>query len=78
MFAWLHLTRLCGCNYKVPVVAFGKNSLHLTDPQSPERNYRINRNKFVNGQRQFRDSWCIEMWSEKAEKRCEDEKNWQT
>jgi hypothetical protein len=78
MFAWVHLTRLCGCNYKVPVVAFGKNSLHLTDPQQSDQHYRLNRRKFLAGERQYRDSWCIERWSDRAEQRTESERNWQT
>ena len=78
MYAWLHLTRLGGCNYKVRAVPYGKNSIHITDPQTRERHYRIKRDVFLRGERQFRDSWCIEQWSDKAERITESEKNWQT
>lgn len=78
MKAWIHLTRLCGCNYKVPTFPHGTKSLMIKDPQQPERRYRINRAKFFNGERQYRNSWCIEKWSERAERCCVAERNWQT
>jgi len=76
MFAWISLTRLCGCNYKQPVFNAGPNSVRVEDPQQPGKWYRLARAKFEQGVRQFRDSWCIEKWSEKAARTTESEKGW--
>ncbi len=76
-YAWFHLTRLGGCNYRMPITRKGK-SIIVIDPQNPETRYRLNAAKFDSGERQFRNSWCIEAWSDKAERVTESERNWQT
>ena len=75
--AWISLTRLGGCNYKMPITRKGK-SVIVTDPQCPDIRYRLNAAKFDAGDRQFRDNWCIEPWSDKAERVTESERDWQT
>ena len=64
--AWVHLTRLDGCNYKQRVTHHGK-SVFITDPQIPERSYRLNAAKFDAGEYQHRSSWTIVPWSAYAE-----------
>jgi len=73
--AWVHLTRLCGCNYRVPVQRRGQ-SLYVRDPQGPTT-YRLSAATFDAGRPQFRDSWCIEPWTARAEQVQADESNWQ-
>ena len=74
--AHVHLTRLCGCNYRVPITRKGK-SVFLTDPQHSETRYRISAALFDEGKAQFRDTLCIERWSDKAERITASEMNWQ-
>ena len=38
--AYFHLTRLCGCNYRMPITRKGK-SIFVTDPQDPDTRYRL-------------------------------------
>lgn len=75
--AYFHLTRLCGCNYRMPITRKGK-SIVVTDPQDPGTRYRLNAAKFDAGERQYRDSWCIEPWTDKAARITDAEKDWQT
>ncbi len=75
--AWFSLVRLGGCNYKAPITRKGK-SIIVGDPQGSSRRYRINAALFDAGKRQFRNSWCIQAWGEKAERTAEAERNWQT
>jgi hypothetical protein len=77
-FAWVSLTRLCGCNYKVPVARKGKSIIIVVDPQRRDTRYRIDAARFDAGERQFRGSWCIEAWSDKAARTMESERDWQT
>ena len=74
--AWVHLTRLCGCNYRTAVTRQGK-SVFVTHPNRPDKQYRINAAKFDAGEPQFRDSWCIEQWSDRADKTSDSEAYWQ-
>ena len=74
--AWVHLTRLCGTNYRQPITRRGV-SIIVADPQSPERTYRLSAAKFDAGQGQIRDAWYIEPWTERAARIVEGERNWQ-
>ena len=76
--AHFSLSRLGGCNYKIPVT-YQKKSVWVRDPQETElRIYRLNAAKFLAGDFQIRDSWAIRKWDERAERTMEAEKNWQT
>ena len=76
-FAWISLTSLPGCNYKQPIARRGK-SVIIVHPQQPHRSFRIDAAKFDAGQPQFRETWCIEQWSDKAERTSKSEEGWQT
>ena len=75
--AWISLTRLCGCNYRRPVRRQGRFVL-VDDPHRPGKTYRLDAARYEAGERQFRGSWCIEPWSDRAAQTCHDEANWQT
>jgi len=77
MYAYVHLTRLCGCNFKQPVTVKG-NFIFVHDPQDKSTRYRINRKDFESGKRAFRNSWVVELWTESSARRTESELNWQT
>lgn len=76
-YAWVRLTRLCGCNYKVPVkrTKNGK-SVIVPDPQTEGVKYRIPAGRFDSGRGAARGSWWISPWSEKAEQTTRQEANW--
>ena len=73
-FAWVHLVRLSGCNYKQPITRKGR-SVYINDPQGQGR-YRIDAAKFDAGESQYRESWGIARWDEKAERITNSEKGW--
>ena len=76
--AHISLTRLGGCNYKMPVTYKGK-SVYVNDPQEVDRVYRLNLAPFLAGDYQHRDSsWSIRKWDDRSEKTTESELNWQT
>ncbi len=74
--AWIHLTRLCGTNYRRPITRRG-TSIIVAHPQQPKRAYRLNAATFDAGRGQVRDSWYIEPWTEEAALTTERERNWQ-
>ena len=76
MDAWVHLTRLCGCNYRVPTRRKGV-SIYVEDPQRKERTFRLSAAAFDAGERQYHGSWCIERYDDRAARRCAEEENWQ-
>lgn len=71
-YAWIHLTRLCGCNMKVPVERRGK-SIYVEDNG---KRYRLSAKKWDEGKPQFRGSLCIEPWSSKADRVTHEERGW--
>ncbi len=73
-YAFVHLTRLCGCNFKVQI-ARTRQSVYVEDPLHPGRRYRVKAAAFDAGELQIRDSWCIEPWSDRAERRMRAEAN---
>ena len=75
-FAWVRLTRLCGCNHKQPIIRKG-NSVSVAHPGLPGTRYRINAADFDASKCQYRKSWCISQWNTEAEKTCAAESNWQ-
>lgn len=75
--AHVSLSRLGGCNYRVPVTYKGK-SVYLDDPMYA-RSYRINLAKFIAGDFQIRDSsWAIRRFDDRSARNCNAEQNWQT
>ena len=74
--AWVHLTRLCGTNYRMPITRKGA-SIIVADPQDPARTYRLSAAEFDAGQGQLRDSWFIEPWTDRAARISHEEENWQ-
>lgn len=74
-YAFVHLARLCGCNYKVAIERRGK-SVYVPDPQFPAKQYRISAADFDAGKHQFRSSWCIERWSDHSQRTMDSERNW--
>ena len=74
MYAHLRISRLCGVNLKVRVEYIGK-SVYVPAPDAA-KHYRVNREKFLDGDFQLRDSWVIRPWTEESEKRAEAEKDW--
>lgn len=56
VYVWYDLSRLCGCSDLTTGMIRGK-SIYVT---ISETQYRISKEKFDAGERQFRGSWCIE------------------
>ncbi len=77
-YAYIHLSRLGGCNYKRKIVKRTQKSVMIPHPQQKDRLFRIDRKLFEMGESQFRDGWFISMWGYEAERRCASEANWQT
>jgi len=73
--AWVHLTRLCGCNYEMPVQRAGR-FVYVRDPHHADTRYRLDAAAFDAGKRAFRESWCIERWDECAAATTQRESNW--
>lgn len=74
-YAFIHLTALCGCNYKKKV-RFTAKSVFVPQPHESGE-FMINKEQFLAGKSQFRDSWCISIWSDKAARTMKSEENWQ-
>ena len=75
--AHVSLSRLGGCNYRMPVTRKGR-WLTMENPQCAEVRYRVPAEPFDSGKRFFRDGWCIRRWDAEAERITESEKGWQT
>ena len=75
-FAHISLTRLCGCNYKQPVVKRTTRYVYIQRPQRPGT-FRVDAAKFDAGKSQFRAEWSIRRWDAHAEEVCARERNWQ-
>lgn len=76
-YAWFSLTRLCGCNYKQPILAEKGKSLIVADPQDKSRTYRISKADFEADKFIIRSNWAIKRWSDEAARICKSEENWQ-
>ncbi len=75
--AHFSLSRLGGCNYKMPVTRKGR-WVTVENPQCADVHYRMLAEQFDSGKRFFRDGWCIRRWDAEAERITEAEKGWQT
>lgn len=77
LYAHFSLTRLSGCHYKVKAEKKG-SFIVVVDPQVSSRSYKIPASDFTPDKYTHRGSWAITQWSEKSQRRMDDERNWQS
>ncbi len=75
-YAFVRLSRLCGCNYKQPIERRGV-SVFVRHPQRRGVQFRMSAAKFDAGESHYADNWLISKWDTDSARITESERNWQ-